>query len=98
VKICEATPENGCEIKDIVFALKQFDLEIVEEKMYSEIGNIEKHLANNCLVLVNYFHSYFGCHHYSVIVEQDEKSFYFEDSSFGLFRLGKDEFAKFWHN
>jgi len=59
LKICKATPENGCEIKDIIFALKQFDLEIVE---------------------------------------QDEKSFYFEDSSFGLFRLGKDEFAKFWHN
>jgi predicted double-glycine peptidase len=97
-KLCDAKPGIGTSNQNVVKVARQVGLEILEEKANAVIVDIERNIDNGAYVIVNYFDAFSDEGHYSVITEYDNRALYFTDSGFGLFRLNKEDFIKFWHN
>ena len=96
--LCNTEPVAGTKSVDMAKAAKTAGLTIVEEKENAEITDIERHVDAGHYVIVLYYHLYSEVGHYAVVAEYDDRAFYFFDSSYGLLRLKKAKFFKYWYN
>jgi predicted double-glycine peptidase len=98
IKLCKAKLGAGTSNKDLVKAIEQVELEIVEEKNGASLKDIERNVDHGASVIVCYKNAFSGNGHYTVITQHDDGGFYCRDSAFGLFRIEKGEFDKHWYN
>ncbi|MES2971470.1 MAG: C39 family peptidase [Patescibacteria group bacterium] len=98
VELCKAKPVLGTSNENLIKAAKQVGLKLVEEKSNALVQDIERNIDAGVSVIVNYFHAFAGEGHYAVVTNYDNKALYLVDSSFGLLRLRKEDFEKFWYN
>jgi ABC-type bacteriocin/lantibiotic exporter with double-glycine peptidase domain len=96
-KLCKTNPKTGTSATDLVKAAQQLGLEIAETKSYGTIKAIERHIDKGHYAIVCYQHLYSEDGHFGVITQYDDKAFYFRDPSYGLFRLRKKYFYKYWY-
>ena len=96
-KLCKTDPKTGTSNKNLVAAAQKVKLKLVEEKQGATTKDIERNIDAGAFVVVCYIHAYSGEGHYAIVSEYDDRAFYFRDCSFGLFRLKKKYFRKFWH-
>jgi predicted double-glycine peptidase len=96
-KKCNAKPGIGTMEADMVRVAKEIGLEVIETEEGGALKDIERNLDDGKYVIVCYMHAYSGEGHYGVITEYDKRAFYFVDPSFGLFRLRKEYFSKWWY-
>jgi predicted double-glycine peptidase len=97
-ELCHAKPGVGSSNEDLVKAVREVGLEVVEEKSDANTQDIERHIDDGAYVIVNYFNAFSDEGHYAVVTGYDDKALYFTDSSLGYLRLKKEYFKKFWYN
>ena len=96
-KLCNSNMKDGSLHKGMLKGAKAIGLKVVEHKEHADIKDIERNIDDGNYVIVNYFDAFTGYGHYGVITEYDDKALYLRDCFFGLFRMEKKIFKKWWY-
>jgi predicted double-glycine peptidase len=94
--LCGAHPRVGTSHEHMAKVAKKIGLEVVDEKQNASMRDIEKNIDAHAYVIVNYFEPFGRDGHYAVVTEYDDRAIYLRDSWFGLLRLDKEDFTRFW--